>query len=212
MKLFFTAFFLLVTTICFSQIKQGLKLWYNKPAGRTWENALPIGNGRLGAMIYGNTEKETIQLNEHTVWSGSPNRNDNPEALASLPEIRKLIFAGKQKEAEALANKTIISKKSHGQMFEPVGSLHLNFSGHDNYINYNRELDIERAVAKVSYTVGDVTYTREVIASFPDRVIAIQLTASKPQQISFTASFSTPQPKAAIQITPEKELTISGTT
>ena len=82
---------------------------------------MPIGNGRLGAMVYGNVETETIQLNEHTVWSGSPNRNDNPLALDSLPEIRKLIFDGKQKEAERMANRVIISKKSHGQMFEPVG-------------------------------------------------------------------------------------------
>ncbi len=210
-KLFFPVLFF-VTTVCCSQSSTALKLWYNKPSGATWENALPIGNGRLGAMVYGNVARETIQLNEHTVWSGGPNRNDNPEALASLPEIRQLIFDGKQKEAELLANKRIISKNSQGQMFEPVGSLHLNFTGHDNYLNYYRELDIERAVAKVSYTVGDVTYTREVVASLPGRVIAIQLTASKPQHISFTASFSTPQPKAEIQITPENELTIYGTT
>ena len=86
---------------------------------------MPIGNGRLGAMIYGNVDTETMQLNEHTVWSGSPNRNDNPLALDSLAEIRQLIFEGKQKDAEELANKTIISKKSHGQMFEPVAILDL---------------------------------------------------------------------------------------
>jgi len=210
-KIFFPILFF-VTTVCCSQNSTSLKLWYNKPSGATWENALPIGNGRLGAMVYGNVQRETIQLNEHTVWSGGPNRNDNPKALTSLPEIRQLIFDGKQKEAEMLANETIISKKSHGQMFEPVGSLHLNFNEHNNYVNYYRELDIERAVAKVSYTVGDVTYTREVLASLPNRVIAIQLTASKPRHISFTASFSTPQPNAVIQINPEKELTIHGTT
>src|SRR5688572_23738389 len=107
----FVLVFLITTG--YSQSISRLKLWYNKPAGETWENALPIGNGRLGAMVYGNVEKETIQLNEHTVWSGSPNRNDNPEALAALPEIRKLIFEGRQKEAEQIANKVIISKKSH---------------------------------------------------------------------------------------------------
>jgi alpha-L-fucosidase 2 len=90
---------------------------------QVWENALPIGNGRLGAMIYGNVDTETIQLNEHTLWSGSPNRNDNPLALDSLDAIRKLIFAGKQKDAENLANKVIISKQSHGQMFQPLGEL-----------------------------------------------------------------------------------------
>lgn len=212
MKYFFSFLLIIISVTCFSQNNTRLKLWYKSPSGEKWENALPIGNGRLGAMIYGNVEKETIQLNEHTVWSGSPNRNDNPEAFASLPEIRQLIFDGKQKEAERLANKTIISKKSHGQMFEPVGSFHLAFNGHDNYTNYYRELDIERAVAKISYVVDDVTYTREVLASLDERVIAIRLTASKPEKISFTATFSTPQPKTVIQTTPSKELTITGTT
>ena len=84
MQKIFIPVFLLLSTFGFSQTNQNLKLWYHQPAGNKWENALPIGNGRLGAMIYGNVEKETIQLNEHTVWSGSPNRNDNPAALASL--------------------------------------------------------------------------------------------------------------------------------
>jgi len=126
----------------------GLKLWYNQPAGKTWENALPIGNGRLGAMVYGNVQSETIQLNEHTLWSGGPNSNDNPLLLDSLSEMRQLIFDGKQKQAEQLANKVLISKKSHGQMFEPAGELRLNFDSHYQYTNYYRELDIERAVTK----------------------------------------------------------------
>ena len=95
----------LSATVIHAQNNTALKLWYNKPSGKTWENALPIGNGRLGAMIYGNVETETIQLNEHTVWSGSPNRNDNPLALDSLAVIRQLIFDGKQKEAERIANR-----------------------------------------------------------------------------------------------------------
>ncbi|WOK04930.1 glycoside hydrolase family 95 protein [Imperialibacter roseus] len=211
MKKVLTIVLALVFSSGFAQ-DAGLKLWYKSPSGDTWENALPVGNGRLGAMVYGNVEKETIQLNEHTVWSGGPNRNDNPLALDALPEIRRLIFEGKQKEAEQLANKTIISKKSHGQMFEPVGNLHLTFEGHENFTNYYRELDLERAVAKTSYRVGGVTYTREVLASFPDRVIVIRLTADKPRSISFKASYSTLQPKATIQTTPDKELAIAGTT
>src|SRR3954454_18192336 len=111
MKHLFLAFFLLITIVNFSQTKTGLKLWYDRPAGKTWENALPIGNGRLGAMIYGNVEKEIIQLNEHTVWSGSPNRNDNLLAKDSLDAIRKLIFEGKQKDAERIANRAIITKQ-----------------------------------------------------------------------------------------------------
>ena len=212
MKPIFYLFLLSLSTAGFSQNKSALKLWYNKPSGQTWENALPVGNGRLGAMVYGNVARETIQLNEHTVWSGSPNRNDNPDALAALPEIRQLIFDGKQKEAEQLANKSIITKKSHGQMFQPVGNLQLTFDGHENSTNYYRELDIERAVAKTSYTVGDVTYTREVLASFPDNVIVMQVTASKPGKLSFSASFSTQHKPFDIKTTPANELTLSGTT
>src|SRR4030095_13379637 len=113
MKQAFTFFLVFAATASFSQKEASLKLWYDKPSGNIWENALPIGNGRLGAMVYGNVERETIQLNEHTVWSGSPNRNDNADALASLPEIQRLIFEGKQKEAEKLANNTLVTKKSH---------------------------------------------------------------------------------------------------
>ena len=167
MKKLFLIPLLFITASSFSQTKPGLKLWYNKPSGATWENALPIGNGRLGAMIYGNVEKETIQLNEHTVWSGGPNRNDNPLALDSLAIMRQLIFEGKQKDAERIAGRVIITKKSHGQKFEPVGSLQLTFDGHDKFSNYYRELDIEKAVTKTSYTVNGVTYTREALASFP---------------------------------------------
>jgi alpha-L-fucosidase 2 len=211
MRSLFSVFLVILTTICYSQNNTTLKLWYKNPSGTTWENALPIGNGRLGAMVFGNVEKETIQLNEHTVWSGSPNRNDNPLALDSLATIRQLIFEGKQKEAERIANRVIITKRSHGQMFEPVGNLHLAFEGHDDYTNYYRELDIERAVTKTVYTVGGVTYTREAMANFADRVLAIRLTASKPGSISFKAFFSTPQPKAVIKAG-TNELTIAGTT
>jgi alpha-L-fucosidase 2 len=203
---------LLIGVTCSAQDKTDLKLWYNKPSGSTWENALPIGNGRLGAMIYGNVDTETVQLNENTVWSGSPNRNDNPLALDSLAEIRRLIFSGEQKKAEKLADKVIISKKSQGQMFEPVGSLNLVFDGHNNYANYYRDLDIERAVATTSYNVDGVTYKREVLASFPDRVIVMHLTASKPASLSFSAFISTPQPRATMKVTGNKELTISGVT
>lgn len=203
---------LLATAVCYSQNKPGLKLWYDQPSGLTWENALPIGNGRLGAMVYGNVDTERVQLNEHTLWSGSPNRNDNPLALDSLAEIRKLIFDGKQKEAERMANRIILSKRSHGQMFLPLGELRLFFAGHENCSNYYRELDIEKAISKTSYQVGDVVYTREVLASFSDRVIVIHLTANKPRSISFAAYYSTPLPKAEKKVAPSHQLTISGTT
>jgi alpha-L-fucosidase 2 len=203
---------LLLSTGIHAQTNPAFKLWYNKPSGTVWENALPIGNGRLGAMIYGNVDTETIQLNEHTLWSGSPNRNDNWLALDSLGEIRKLIFEGKQKDAEMLANKAIISKHSQGQMFAPAGELHLAFNGHENYSNYYRELDIEKAVSKTVYTVNSVTYTREAIASIPGRVIVMHLSANKPNSISFTAFYSSPQPNVRVNTAGTKQLTFAGTT
>ncbi|MCE7059441.1 glycosyl hydrolase family 95 catalytic domain-containing protein [Dyadobacter sp. CY343] len=212
MRKFFYLLFLAVTITSYAQTPRVQKLWYNQPSGKVWENALPVGNGRLGGMVYGNVVNETIQLNEHTLWSGGPNRNDNPEALAALPEIRKLIFDGKQKEAEKLANKAIITKKSHGQMFQPLGDLRLTFPGHDSYTNYYRELDIERAVAKTTYEVDGVNYTREVLASFPDRVIVIRLTADKPGKLAFGASYALLHKTKSIKTTASKDLTIAGTT
>ena len=193
------------------QPPEALKLWYNQPAGKTWENALPIGNGRLGAMVYGNVEQEIIQLNEHTLWSGSPNRNDNPLALDSLPLIRQLIFEGKHKEAERIAGRVIISKTSHGQMFQPLGSLILTFPGHNGYTQYYRELDIEKAVTKTTYTNAGVTFTREAFASFSHNAVVMRITASKPGTISFTASLSTPQPKARVTTLADDMLAIQGT-
>jgi alpha-L-fucosidase 2 len=196
----------------YSQENQNLKLWYNQPSGSTWENALPIGNGFLGAMVYGNVEHEIIQLNENTVWSGGPNRNDNPDALAALPEIQKLIFEGKHKEAENLGNQAFISKKSHGQTFQTVGNLNLTFEGHENFSNYRRELDIEKAITKTTYVVDGVTYTREAFVSFSERVIVIHLTASKKGSISFTADYTSPHKIKKFAVSNSKYLEISGTT
>lgn len=211
MKQIFSFCLLLLTQLGYSQSSQSLKLWYKQPSGTKWENALPIGNGRQAAMIYGNVEKEIIQLNEHTVWSGSPNRNDNPEALAALPEIRKMIFEGNHKEAEKLANKAIITKKSHGQMFQPVGNLNLSFEGHEKYTDYYRELDIEKAISISSYVVNGITYTREAFASFADRVIVVRLTASKAGSLAFTTNYSSPHKIKRFSVK-NLDLQINGTT
>jgi alpha-L-fucosidase 2 len=189
-----------------------LKLWYTQPAGKIWESALPIGNGRLGAMVYGNVAAETIQLNEHTLWSGGPNRNDNPLALDSLGAIRKLIFDGKQKQAEQLANKVIVSKGSQGQMFEPAGELHLSFTGHEHYTSYYRELDLRKAIIRTSYETNGIIFTREVFASLPDRVIVVHLTADKPHSISFASYYTTPQPGVSVAASASGRITFKGTT
>ncbi len=209
-------FVFLLVVIChdesYSQLRKSMELWYDHPSGQTWTNALPVGNGRLGAMVYGNVDTETVQLNENTIWSGSPNRNDNPLALDSISEIRRLIFDGRQKEAEQLANRTIVSRQSQGQMFETAGEIHLAFADHAQYTRYSRELDIEKAIAKTFYTVNDINYTREIIASFNDPVILIHLTASKPKSISFTAFYTTPEPNVSVKTTSIRQLIFSGTT
>ncbi|MGO4877860.1 glycoside hydrolase N-terminal domain-containing protein [Pedobacter psychrotolerans] len=188
----------------------GLKLWYHQPAGKVWENALPVGNGMLGAMVYGNVEREILKLNEHTLWSGGPYQNDVPETINYLAEIRQLIFDGKHKAAEDLANKVMFGKKSSGQIFQPAGNLELSFPGQEVYQNYRRELDLEKAVAKTSYTVAGVTYTRTIFAAFGNRVIVMRLTASKPGQISFSATYTTPH-KNVVRSSEAKDLMMEGT-
>lgn len=171
------------------QAQQGgkLKLWYDKPAGN-WNEALPIGNGRIAAMIFGNPAKEKLQLNESSFWAGGPSRNDNPDGLKGLDSIRTYIFKGEYAKANELSNKYLTAKKLHGSKFQVIGNLNLNFSDNDNYTDYYRELDLERAVSTTTYKVGGVTYRREVFSSQPDQVIVVRLTASKPGQLSFTAS------------------------
>jgi len=169
---------------------QQLKLWYNKPA-KAWEEALPMGNSRLGAMVYGVPEREEIQLNEETIWAGGPNRNDNPAALQVLPQVRQLIFDGKNKDAENLINKNFVTR-IHGMPYQTAGSLILNFPGHSQFNNYYRELDIQKAVSKTIYTTNGVQYVRETFVSFSDDVVVMRITASKKGALSFDAQYNSP--------------------
>jgi len=212
MKILFNLTIFLLPILVLGQQTNDLKLWYDEPSGETWENALPIGNGRIGAMVYGNVDKDIYQLNEHTVWSGSPNRNDNPNALAALPEVRQLIFDGEYKAAEQLANEKIMTKKSRGQMFQPVGNLELIFSGHENYKDYYRDLDISKAISRTSYTLYGVKYTREAFVSLADRVLVIKLSADQPNKISFTANFTSPQLEPRIEAQGNNQLSLWGKT
>lgn len=173
-----------------------LKLWYNKPAS-TWEEALPIGNGRLGAMVFGIVEEDHIQLNEETVWAGEPGDNIPEGFNEVLPEVRKLIFAGKFKEAEDLAMTKIPrnapANNNYGMPYQTVGDLWIDFHGHDSVTNYYRELDIQNAISKVQYKLNGVTYNREYLVSAPDQIIAVRLTASQKGKITCTLRFSSPQ-------------------
>jgi alpha-L-fucosidase 2 len=187
-----------------------LKLWYNQPASQ-WVEALPVGNGRLGAMIFGNPAQEVIQLNENTIWAGQPHRNDNPDAREALPEVRKLIFEGKYKEAQDLVNRKFISRNSQGMPYQTAGQLNLSFPGHEQFKNYYRELNIEKAVTTTHYEIDGVSYQREVFASFPDQILIIRLTASESGKISFTAAMNHPAP---VEISTEDkcQLIMSGVT
>ncbi len=159
-----------------------LKLWYAQPAA-AWEEALPIGNGRLGAMIYGRPQKEELQLNEETIWAGGPGNNINPETAKAIPLIRQLLFEGKYQEAQQLAD-TRVKSLNDGMPYQPAGSLFIEFPGHSGFTDYYRELNIEDAVAAVSYEVGGIKYKREVFASFPGQAIIVRLTADKPGSLS----------------------------
>ena len=165
-----------------------LKMWYDKPAS-SWNEALPLGNGRIAAMVFGNPAKEQIQLNESSFWSGGPSRNDNPIGLEGLDSIRYYIFRGNYTRANTLSNKFLTAKQLHGSKFQVIGDLNLVFKNSDSYTDYYRELDLEKAITTTTYKVDNVTFKREVLASQPDQVIVIRLTASKPGQLSFTASF-----------------------
>ena len=188
-NLFIFALLCLMTINTFAD--QPHKLWYEKPAA-LWEEALPLGNGRLGAMVYGKPAHETIQLNENTFWAGGPHNNINPAALQSLPEIRRLIAAGDYLAAEALAAKTITSQSANGMPYQTAGSLHIDFPAHTKVSNYYRDLDIGKAIATTRYQVGDVVYTREVFSSFVDQVVVVKLSADKPGQLNFSAYLSHP--------------------
>lgn len=174
-----------------------LKLWYDKPAAK-WEEALPVGNGRLGAMIFGVPQLEQLQLNEETVWAGGPNNNINPETGKVILEIRKLLAAGEYEAAQKLANEKVKSLND-GMPYQPVGDLLINFPDHQNYTNYTRELDIANAVSFITYQVNGIQFKREIFTSFPNQVIVVRLTASKPGSISCNLSLKSPHQKHSIK-------------
>ena len=182
--------FIVMTMYSLALLADDLKLWYRQPA-QTWTEALPLGNSRLGVMVFGGADTEELQLNEETVWGGGPYRNDNPNALQVLPQIRQLVFEGRYREAQELVSRNFETPRN-GMPYQTIGSLMLHFPGHETAADYYRDLDIEKAVATVRYKVGEVTYTREVFSSFTDDVVIVRLTADRPKSLSFTASFRSP--------------------
>ena len=174
-----------------------LVLWYDKPAMQ-WVEAAPIGNGRLGAMVFGGVPAERLQLNEDTLYAGAPYDPNNREALQALPDARRLIFEGKYQEAHNLVGARMMANPIKQMPYQPIGDFRLEFSGHTEISNYRRELNLDTAIAGISYAAAGTTFNREVFASPVDQVIVVNLTADRPGQISFAASFTTPQ-KAVIE-------------
>ena len=187
---------ILLIALCSQTAKAGspYQLWYDRPA-MTWTQALPVGNGTMGGMVYGTPAVERIQLNEETIWAGQPNQVCNPAAKENLPKVRQLIFEGKYKEAEKLANEKVMplgANQNCGMPYQPFGDLWIAMPGHANYTDYERLLDLDNARSVVRYTVDGVRYERETLAPLGSKVITIHLTASRPGMISFSASFNTP--------------------
>ncbi len=208
-------------------------LWYRRPAqtpgqsespwgwadSRAWTEALPVGNGRLGGMVFGGVPRERIQLNEDSLWSGSPQDADNPEALKALPEIRRLLFAGKYAEAQRLTYERMVckgpgsgggngSRVPYGS-YQTLGDLRLSFEGEDSVTDYRRELDLDRAVARVSYQSGGARFIREVFSSAPDQVLVVRLVGDRPRCLTFEATLTRPE-RAETRAEGPDELVMSG--
>jgi len=161
-------------------------LWYLQPATK-WNEALPIGNGRLGAMIFGGADEEHLQLNDNTVWAGEKRDRINPEAAKALPEVTRLLLAGKPAEAEALADKSVMAIPRRMPMYQTLGDLYLRFPDSAGVSDYRRELNIDTAIARVTYRSRDAVFTREMFSSAADRAIVIRITCDKPGRVSLVA-------------------------
>jgi alpha-L-fucosidase 2 len=166
-------------------------LWYRQPAQR-WPDGLPLGNGLIGAVVFGGVSHERIALNESTFWSGRPHDYNNPEALTYFPRIRDLVFAGKFQEAEKMVDEHFYGVPAAQQAYQPLGDLLLSFEGTGDAGDYRRELDMQTGIAKVTYRTGDVLFTREVFVSYPDRVMVVRVSADKPGRVSVQAEFKSP--------------------
>jgi alpha-L-fucosidase 2 len=182
-----------------------MRLWYRQPAAQ-WTEALPVGNGRLAAMVFGGVESERIQINEETVWAGERRDRTNPDGARALPEVRRLLFAGKVAEAEALAEKSVIAVPKRMPPYQPLGDLLLTFQGEGKAEEYVRELDIDAGVARVTYRRDGARFTREVFASAVDDVIVIRLTCGRPGRVSFTATLAREQDSRTRAAGPDRVL------
>jgi len=184
-------------------------LWYDQPASQ-WTEALPLGNGRLGTMFFGDPGKEHLQFNEDTLWTGEPHEYHNEGAANALPQIRRLLSEGHQKEAEDLALQEFMSIPLRQKAYQPFGDLYIEFPGHEKATDYRRQLDIEAGVGRVHYWVDGLKYKREMFVSAVDQALIIRLSADLGKSLNFTVSVDSPHPLAKISIVDEQMLKLNG--
>ena len=173
------------------------RLWYDEPAEK-WVEALPLGNGRLGAMVFGGTARERLQLNEDTLWFGQPHDYAREGAHEYLQPLRQLLLEGKQREAERLAMEQFMSVPLRQAPYQPLADLWLTFPGHAAAQDYRRELDLDQAISRVRYVVDGIEYQRELLASYPDQVVAVRLTASQPRSITVNLGWTCPHEEVQV--------------
>lgn len=188
--------------------REPLRLWYLQPATR-WDEALPIGNGRLGAMVFGQVQDERLQINEQTLWAGGPHDYDNPDAKKHLSALRELIFNGEIAQADQLAE-LMLGIPSRLQPYQPFCDLKLLFPNHTEARGYLRELDLERAIVNVRYRIGGALFTRAIFCSYPEQALVAQLACSQPGQLGFDLSLASPQPEWQSVILGQNTLKIAG--
>ena len=198
-----------VTRLYAAAAPDPLMLWYENPAVK-WEDALPIGSGRLGAMVFGGVPDERIQFNEDTLWTGKPHDYDRAGAGDALPTIRELVFAGKFPEAANLVRQKFLSDPIRQKAYQPFGDLHLHFPDLSKTTNYKRSLDLDTAIADTTCTAGGVTYDREVFASYPDNAIVVHLTASQQGKLTFTLGMDSPHKTSQTTATGNDTLCLTG--
>ena len=193
-KLMFIVFVALAMAL-HANNNDNLRLWYSRPAA-SWTEALPVGNSHMGAMVYGGTAHETLQLNEETFWAGGPYSNNSAKALEALPEVRRLVFENKGKEAEKLINEAFLTSQN-GMRFLTLGNISIDFSRHDSVTDYQRELNIANATATTAYNCNGVRYCRTTFASLPDKVVVMRIEADKEKALEFELGYKCPLPFSA---------------
>ena len=184
-----------------------LKLWYRQPAS-VWEEALPVGNGRLGAMVFGDPVHERLQINEESIWAGSKINNNNPNALKTLPVLQKAIFESRYKDALKLADENFLGTPPRVRSYQPLGDLYIDYEWNGTPENYSRELDLETGIATTRFTVGGKRIIQEVFASAPGNIIVVHI--SSEDGLPVNASFNMNRKKDAVVRAKDKILELTG--